>query len=58
MNVLNRKYYDDNGNVLGQEEFEFRSAEFVNAYEKKYEQIVKYIVEQINSRCKTNRENI
>lgn len=56
MNVLNRKYYDDNGNVLGQEEFEFRSAEFVNAYEKKYEQIVKYIVEQINSRCKTNRE--
>lgn len=58
MNVLNHKYYDDNGNVVSQEKFEFRYAEFVSAYKKKYEQVAEYIVKQINNNCKTNREKL
>ena len=58
MNVLNHKYYDDNGNAVSQEEFEFRYAEFVSAYKKKYEQVAECIVKQINTSCKTNREKL
>ena len=58
MKVLNSNYYDDKGNSISKEKFDRKYAEFVQAYECKYEQIVSYIIEQINSRCNTNKEKL
>ena len=58
MIVSNRSYYDDNGNAISKEEFDRKYAEFVQAYQRKYESIVIVIVNQINGRCKTNKEKM
>lgn len=56
--VSNRSYYDDNGNAISKEEFDRKYAEFVQSYQRKYENIVSVIVNQINGRCKTNKEKM
>lgn len=58
MRVLARSYYDDNGNAISKEEYDRKYAEFVQAYQRKYENIVSVIVNQINGRCKTNKEKM
>jgi hypothetical protein len=58
MKVLNYCYYDDKGNSISKEELDRRFAEFKQAYESKYEQIVGCLVERINNSCKTNREKL
>ena len=48
MKILNRHYYDDNGNPVSEEEFQILYQEFENKYKKKYEDIVNQIISQIN----------
>ena len=58
MKILNKHYYDDNGNSVSEEEFHLLYQEFENKYKKKYEDIVNQIISQINQRCTDNKQKI
>lgn len=58
MKILNKHYYDDNGNPVSEEEFQILYQLFENKYKKKYEDIVNQIISQINQRCTGNKQKI
>ena len=58
MKILNKHYYDDNGNTVSEEEFQILYQEFENKYKKKYEDIVNQIISQINQRCTGNKQKL
>lgn len=58
MKILNKHYYDDNGNPVSEEEFNILYQKFEDTYKKKYEEIVNQIINQINQRCTDNKQKL
>lgn len=58
MNITNRTFYDDNGNVISEEEHKQLLKKFQDDVDAKYNRIVNYLVEQINQRCSNDKQKL
>lgn len=58
MNITNRTFYDDNGNVISEEEHKQLLKKFQDDVDAKYNRIVNYLVEQINQRCSNDNQKL
>lgn len=58
MNITNRTFYDDNGNIISEEEHKQLLKKFKDEVDAKYNRIVNYLVEQINQRCSNDSQKL
>ena len=55
---MHRRYKDDNGKVMSEEEFKKLFSKFERDYKNKYETIVETIIQTINERCSTDSQKL